>query len=304
MKYIVMLIIAYWMIPSKGFGQVATGQGSSFNIYIFPGYYSAKVRDYLLQNNFSEAHLLTYKAIDPDKNQQVNEDAIRKATAEFYPDKDATGLFIIDWEAQPFIDLRESDADDTRFKAAEAKFMQVVNVLKEFRPQLKVAIYGIPFRATTGGQQKKSSNKLDNLLSRCDVITPSLYIINTDEEVGPQRNMDYLKQNMDLAMDFGTRLNKPVAPFVWYKVHPGNKKFGMNIIPKDKMQRYLGFLDDYNYRGSRLNGIIWWEGGRIDTGGTAVDRGARAFGDKAAAPVSRDSIIMDYTAPFRKARKQ
>jgi hypothetical protein len=301
MKYLMTLMVACLVVPVMLTGQVKPGSDSTFNIYIFPAFYSKKVSDYLLQNNGSVAHLLTYIGIDPDKDQQVDEDAIRKATEKFYPDKDATGLFIIDWEAQPFKDLREYDADDTRFKVAEAKYLQVVNTLKKFRPRLNVGIYGIPFRTQTAAQQKKSGPKLDNLLSRCDVITPSLYIINTDEEVGLQRNMDYLKQNVNQAMDFGYRLKKPVAPFVWYKVHPGNKKFGMSIISKGQMQSYLNFLSSYNYRGSRLNGIIWWEGGeRIDKT-SATNRG---LGDSAArtgasqSEMARDSIILNYTAPF------
>ncbi|WP_298741186.1 hypothetical protein [uncultured Chitinophaga sp.] len=308
MKSLITLIIAcYLFLPLPGLSQDAANGGPPFTIYIFPGYYTSKVRGYLLQNNCAEAHLLTYKGIDPDKDQQVDEDAIRKAAAEFYPGKDDGGLFIIDWEAQPFKDLREYDANDPRFKAAEAKYLQVVNTLKAFRPQLKVGIYGIPFRVLQAGQLKQSSTKLDRLLSRCDVITPSLYIMRTDEEVGQQRNLNYLKQNVDLALSFGSRLKKPVAPFVWYKVHPGNKRFGMNTISRDKMQEYLRFLNTYTYQGTRLNGIVWWEGGeRIDKPATGNKRLNAAAAGAAPAEVekARDRIIVDYTAPFLKARKQ
>jgi len=307
MKYLMTHILACLLAPVMLTGQVRTGDNSAFDIYIFPAFYSKNVSDYLLQNNCAVAHLLTQSMIDPDKNQQPDLDVVKKYTAQLYPETNATGLLVVDWEGQAFNDLRKYDKNNSRFQAAEAAYIRLVSAIKAYRPGLQVGVYGLPFRFFSDAQQVQDDAKLDELLSKCDVLTPSLYIMYTDEEVGEQRNMDYLKQNMDQFLSDGARLKKPVIPFFWYKVHPGNKKFGMNVMSKDKVQKYLSLLSTYSGRAGKLNGIIWWEGGEKIDKTPAVGRGVRAPAAATGASqneMARDSIIMDYTAPFIKKKKQ
>jgi hypothetical protein len=284
------------------------GNDGTFDIYIFPAFYSKNVSDQLLQSNCSVAHLLTQSMIDPDKDQQPDLDAVKKHTAELYPDANATGLFVVDWEGQAFNDLRKYDKDDSRFKAAEDAYVRLVSAIKEYRPGLKVGVYGLPFRSFSGAQRAQNTDtKLDGLLSKCDVLTPSLYIMYTNEEVGEQRNMDYLKQNMDQFLSYGARLKKQVIPFFWYKVHPSNKKYGMNVMPKDIVQKYLGLLSSYSNQAGRINGIIWWEGGEKIDKAPAANKNLGAAAASTAVSKSetaRDSIIINYTAPFIRKKKQ
>jgi hypothetical protein len=125
--------------------------------------------------------------------------------------------------------------------------------------------------------------------------------------VGEQRNMDYLKQNMDQFLSYGARLKKPVIPFFWYKVHPSNKKYGMSVMPKGNVQKYLSLLSTYSNQAGRLNGIVWWEGGEKIDKTPAANRGLGAAAARTGASQSetaRDSIIINYTAPFIKKKKQ
>lgn len=297
-QHLLILMVICYLLPLRAAGQT---DDADFNIYIFSAYYSKNVCDYLLGNNVKEAHLLPQYVIDPDKDQQANLEAIKRYAAKFYPDANATGLFVIDWEAKPFKDLQQNDKNDPEFQAAVAKYQQVVDALKTFRPNVKLGIYGLPFRFFGSRAKMDDAAKLDGLLSRCDVITPSCYIMYTDEQVGAPKNMDYLKQNLDQALSAGRRLGKPVIPFVWYKVHPGNKRFGLAVLPKEQMQRYLDLLTKYSYQGKKINGILWWEGGSIAKS-TANDRQeARAFsGPPGSGGSDRDSIIVNYLAPFLK----
>jgi len=284
------------------------GNDGTFDIYIFPAFYSKNVSDYLLQNNCSVAHLLTQSMIDPDKDQQPDLDAVKKHTAELYPDANATGLFVVDWEGQAFNDLRKYDKGDSRFKAAEDAYVRLVSAIKEYRPGLKVGVYGLPFRSFSDAQRAGNADtKLDGLLSKCDVLTPSLYIMYTNEEVGEQRNMDYLKQNMDQFLSYGARLKKQVIPFFWYKVHPSNKKYGMNVMPKGNVQKYLSLLSTYSNQAGKINGIIWWEGGEKIGKTPAAQKGLGVSAAGTGVPTAetaRDSIIINYTAPFIKKKQQ
>lgn len=308
MKYLMTLMMIGLLAPVMFTGQPRQGNDSTFDIYIFPAFYSKNVSDYLLQTNCAVAHLLTQNMIDPDKDQQPDLDVVKKFTAELYPDANATGLFVVDWEGQGFNDLRKYDKDDSRFKAAEEAYIRLVSAIKEYRPGLKVAVYGLPFRSFSDAQRAQNAdNKLDGLLSKCDALTPSLYIMYTNEEVGEQRNMDYLKQNMDQFLSYGARLKKPVIPFFWYKVHPSNKKYGMSVMPKGYVQKYLSLLSTYSGQAGKLNGIIWWEGGEKIGKAPAAKKGldASAAGTGVLQnEMARDSIIINYTAPFIKRKKQ
>lgn len=307
MKYLTTLMMICLLVPVMFTGQPKQGNDGTFDIYIFPAFYSKNVSDNLLQGNCAVAHLLTQSMIDPDKDQQPDLDAVKKHTAELYPDANATGLFVVDWEGQAFNDLRKYDRDDSRFKSAEDTYIRLVSAIKEYRPGLKVGVYGLPFRSFSDAQRVQNADtKLDGLLSKCDVLTPSLYIMYTNEEVGEQRNMDYLKQNMDQFLGYGARLKKPVIPFFWYKVHPSNKKYGMNVMPKGTVQKYLSLLSTYGNQAGRLNGIIWWEGGEKIDKTPAGNRGvsAAAGADISSGETARDSIIINYTAPFIRKKKQ
>lgn len=298
MKYLSILVFICCMLSITAAGQTSD---TGFNIYIFSAYYSKKVSDYLLSNNAKEAHLLPQAVIDPNKDQEIDEESVKRYAAKFYPDTDATGLFLIDWEGRPYKNLRKNDKNDPQFQAALAKYQQLIDVIKTFRPKVKVGIYGLPFRFFGGGGKMDDATKLDGLLSRCDVITPSLYIVYTDDQVGASKNMDYLRQNLDQALSTGQRLNKPVIPFFWYKVHPGNKQYGMNVMSKDIVQKYLSLLSTYSYQANKINGIIWWEGGEKIVKGPAVNSAVRATaagsGTRQREAV-RDSIIINYAAPL------
>jgi hypothetical protein len=244
MKYLSVLIILCCLLSLTAPGQT---NDSGFNVYIFSAYYSRNVSAYLLTNNVREAHMLPQYIIDTNKDQEMDAESVKRYTEKFYPNAGDTGLFIIDWEAKPFKDLQNNDQNDPQFQAAVAKYQQLVSIIKTMRPRVKVGIYGLPFRFFGSKPGKNDATKLDALLSRCDVITPSCYIVYTDEQVGAPKNVNYLQQNLDQALSAGQRLNKPVIPFVWYKVHPGNKRFGMTVLPKDKMQRYLDLITKYSY---------------------------------------------------------
>jgi len=146
------------------------------------------------------------------------------------------------------------------FIEAEREFAIMINLIKELRPNVKVGIYGIPFRTYYSSQHRWNANdKLDYILSLTDIIFPSLYILFPDKERGVELNDSYFKQNLDTAFDYAERLRKPVIPFVWYIVHTNNKKFGGELLGKSEMKRYLEYVRNYRRSSFKVQGIVWWE---------------------------------------------
>src|SRR5690606_12568763 len=119
-----------------------------------------------------------------------------------------------------------NNLNSVRFKNAEKQFIDLLRYIKGVRPNLKIGIYGIPFRTYYPSQLKwNGDRKFDRLMSMSDIVFPSLYIIYPDKEKGKDANEQYLKDNLDVAFSYGERFNKPVIPFIWYIVHPNNKKY-------------------------------------------------------------------------------
>lgn len=267
---------------------------AGLKVYIFSGRYSEGVRKYLEAHNYPRVRMIPQMMIDANNDLIIEKDSVRKQVAFLFPEKNDTGLCTIDWEGKAFKGLiKEANTKD--FQLAEARFLELISMIRELRPRIRVGIYALPFRVFHTSQLKRNAgNKLDRILSKCDFIAPSLYIMYPDQQIGESRNIEYLKQNLDISFEYAQRLNKPVIPFVWYKVHPGNKLFGNNIVSRQEMENYLTFISRYRYQGKGVEGVIWWEAARRRVN---AKQGARAF---AAQPEASDpdSILVQYTRPF------
>lgn len=72
--------------------------------------------------------------------------------------------------------------------------------------------------------------------------------------------MEYFKKNLDVAFDYAIRLNKPVIPFVWYLIHPSNKRYRYEMIPRMEMLTYIDYIHNYkSYNNNSISGMVWWD---------------------------------------------
>jgi hypothetical protein len=160
-----------------------------------------------------------------------------------------------------FKNLRDYPVTDSRFKFSEAQWITVIQEVRKARPRLKIGLYAIPFRVW-GSWQKINFNpagKYDNLLSLVDFIAPSVYIQFADEVVGHARNIQYIKDNLDIALTFGKRLNKPVYPFIWHRIHPFADMYPYELIQTDVLANYVKFISTYSLNNYKSSGIYFWE---------------------------------------------
>lgn len=172
-------------------------------------------------------------------------------------------MLVLDWEAGPFKWIRDYPETHRRFKYAEGQWIALINEVRKMRPNLKLGIYGMPFRAFNDWQ-KNNYNKpgaLDNIISKIDIITPSLYIGYSDEERGRDFNEKYLKDMLDNAMIYAKRHNKPVMPFVWHRLITGNKVYPRGILQVNAYSDYIKFIKEYSNDGFKVNGVFMWDDG-------------------------------------------
>ena len=103
-----------------------------------------------------------------------------------------------------------------------------------------------------------------------------------------------LIENLKSALIYGIRLNKPVVPYVWYLIHPSNKKFGNQIIGKEEMKLYLNTIKNYCYLDKKAQGIIWWE-----PKDTFYNISEEMKNDRKNI-LTKDEIFIEYTDLFQK----
>jgi len=266
MKKHLIALVTFLIISAQAFSQVAP----SFDIFILPYRFSDKSMNYFRANGFEtkNVRIMTQGNIKDSRDNSFDPDKVKKFILRFYPDVNSNAKLVLDWESDPFKALRDHPENDNRFKAAERKFIGLVDYIKRMRPNLKLSYYSLPNRTWSEGQSAKQNpaGKYDNIMAKLDFVSPSLYLLYTDEEVGHERNLKYMKDNLDVAMAYGRKFSIPVYPFLWHRVHANSPLYPKQIVQKDVYASYFKFVRDYSYKGTEIKGVYLWDGigGRLD----------------------------------------
>lgn len=259
MKKNLFILFAFLVASVQSFGQVT---GFPFEIYVMNWRFGPESLAYFKAQNIVVTNMLTQGNIvsGNDKN-KVDPAKVHKYLKSLFPDLNSSEKLVIDWETDVFRNLRGYPVTDSRYQAAEAEWRKLIGIIREERPQVKIGIYGMPFRSWTKDNVEKINpdRKYDALLSLLDFLTPSVYLLYADEQVGRARNMEYISYNLDVALDYGQRLGKPVYPFFWNRISPGNKKYGKELIPIEAFADYVKYISTYSHNGYKVSGIYWWE---------------------------------------------
>lgn len=289
-----LLFLVLYTLIGYAQGNDSESHQSFPRIYAFEYRYGPNTQVYFENGTFHSARILTQGMIDPNSDGKFDREVVKKFVEKYYPDKTSVGLCILDWEGSNYRDLKRLGSENGRFRAAMDEYVNLIRYVKSIRPNLQVSIYGLPFRFFFPNQrQYNQSHKLDGVLKYCDFIAPSLYIMYTDKQIGHSRNIKYLRDNLEMAFSYGRRLNKPVIPFVWYRIHPSNKQSAWGIIPKNTMVKYLGFMRDFEYQGTKIEGIIWWDQ-NVKGAMSTLRRGA----DLQLSAEKRGDLLVEYTLPL------
>lgn len=269
------------------------------SFYVFPSRYSESAVRYFEshKDQFVFAELLTPSNIEAKGKPGVADvTLLTNYINRVFPDKESVGVCLIDWE-DPFKDIKLYYRDENRYRKIEDEYIKVIKTIKDLRPNVKVGIYGIPFVSFSPRSEVLEVNKnrrFDRLLSFCDLITPAIYLRYSDDEVGRQRNIAYLVNNLNPAVEYGERLNKPVVPFIWHRIHPMNNRYGLQILSKENMEAYLSELFKKKFKnGRKVESVIWYE--------SNLPSSVRSRQNELKKELHlRDSIIINYTQPFLK----
>ena len=238
--------------------QINAQEAERFKLYYAPDKYTNEVRNMLKsQANFNAYRLMLGWHIDPKNKGVVDKESFIKNIIKFYPNLSSNDILCIDLENKVYRDLADYDAGTAGYQKASSAFVWMLKTVKKMRPNVKVGIYGLPFRAYY--PNAKNTNKLDVILSCADYIFPSLYTMYPDSQIGKLRNEKYLKENLSIALEYGIRLKKPVIPFVWSVVHPSNTLSGGQLLSSNEVVQNLKLIENFSYKNTKVKGVVWWD---------------------------------------------
>ncbi|WP_339698162.1 hypothetical protein [uncultured Marixanthomonas sp.] len=237
-------------------------QKSDFNIYVFKSRYSEEGKSFINEQPYlSEIKLLGGYMIDPHKKGTINLESVDKHLKKLFPKPNDEGVLCVNLENRYYDNIRNYDVTHRKYKEAIQEFKKLINFIRIRRPNVKLGIYGLPYRTYYKSQTKWNvGTKLDAILSEVDYIFPSLYVLYPDKEKGEKANNIYWNKNLDTAFSYADRLDKKVIPFVWYIVSTNNKMFGGELLGKNEMSRYLEHIKNYiSPYNCKVDGVVWWE---------------------------------------------
>jgi hypothetical protein len=187
----------------------------------------------------------------------LDETAFRQRINQAFPNPNATGIGVLDWEGSAFNKLRLCDPNNPDFQSALAQYTKAVQIAKSMRPNMKWGYYALPF-GIRDANERQWNNTIAPLLQECDVFFPSLYqYYPKSSKTGDDENA-YIKKYITEMLRLATKYNKMVMPFVWDRIYVNQGAKSLTLISlKDFELRILNIMNT-TYKGKGIDGMVWW----------------------------------------------
>lgn len=260
------LYINAWLVCCTGTAAVAQAQTvkatkENPRLYMAISGLGDKANAYVQQqSNISTAKMIGQSSIVTKNSLNVDSVSLTNIIRKIYPDKNATGVCILDWEGEALDILTNKHEDDPGYQKIATQFKRAVIIAKRERPNVQWGIYGLPFRTVSANEKwQRQCYQLRDLLKYVDVICPSLYMIYSERVVSRSYNERYIENNLRIALELGQELNKPVLPFVWPRWQGKGDSF-MTLVPADAFSAYVKKIMDAQVNGNKPAGLVFWDG--------------------------------------------
>lgn len=223
--------------------------------YYFVDYHVTK--DIYLEHQ--KIKIIGASGIDPHDKGSIDYKLLERNLIKMFPEKEAKGILCIDLENSIYKGLMNNNKEHPKVTKSIGEFVGMIYFVKNKRPNVKVGIYAMPFPFYYSSQKKRNEvGKLDEILSKVDIIFPSLYVYYPAVQKGLQSNLKFLEENLEEASIYAKKYNKEIIPLVWYLIHPSNKKYRAAMIDKSEMKEYIDFIWSFSESKFKLKGILIW----------------------------------------------
>lgn len=200
--------------------------------------------------------------IDPDKSGNLNKASFSKSIQKAFPDKNYSGLIILDWEGEDFDVLKFKPINNNTYNNSLKKYLDLVKYTRQLRPKAQIGIYDIPmaiYFVKVDTTWRRRNSLIESLINACDVLMPSLYDIYPTGAVSWQDDTTYITEVLKLTLEKAAKFNKAVIPFVWHRYSDAIQESGLYAIEPEEFYRQIKLMSEISYNGRRINGVIWWQ---------------------------------------------
>jgi len=187
----------------------------------------------------------------------LDEAAFRQRIGQVFPDANATGIGVLDWEGSAFSKLRNGDPNSSDYKQGLAEYMKAIVIAKQMRPNMQWGYYALPF-LSRDKNFRTWNDAIAPLLQQCDVFFPSLYQYYPQSSRSGDSESSYIDQNIATCLRLAAKYNKKVMPFVWHRLYPDNKDKGLKLVPVSDFENRIKDLVNVQINGKGIDGLVWW----------------------------------------------
>ena len=208
------------------------------------------VNDFITNNNLGRIDFIYQN--DFVTNNNYDEAKLIKTINQKFTDKNQSGMAILDWEGVGFNSLTSPGNTGDHYRKQFAEAIQKARLL---RPNVKWSYYGLPTREfwRTDDAWRQKNLSLMPFFSNLDFLAPSLYIFYSFTQASEKLQQNYIDNNIALARQIGSKLNKPVFAVVNHRYHPSNKLLGNQQAPVNLFTFYVKRI--FN---DGADGVVWW----------------------------------------------
>lgn len=262
----ILLLLVIVIIPHAAATQQLEKRKQPFEIYLDVGINDEELKDFKARSNLKTLKRFTRGFLTRSNNWTVDYDWLKYNIIEAFPSESDEGFLVIDWEGQAINELKTYAKNPKMYPERIKEYIRIVETVKSVRPNIRVGIYGIPFRMWSDRQLAKNPydyELLFPLLKKCDFISPSLYHLYANTEVPQNKNIKYFKINTQIALKLGRVLNKPVIPYIGVRYYTKKSKFSWELVSTSTFIQDMKQIISSSDHGKHIRGFVLWNGDRF-----------------------------------------
>lgn len=224
-------------------------------------------KEYIYDSDLSMATVFYLVDVASNDGKYLNEEVFIRRINDKLPDREESGLAIIDWERHSINVFREYD-DPLEHQRMIGQFQEAYCLAKALRPNIQWGFYGLPLRTYDGINEKwlSANDRLLPLLKSVDILAPALYIYSTNPRVyhitAPIKEYgrgDYLVDNLECFLEVAKDLEKKIYPFIWHRMNSSDNDRALRLMPLNTFKNHVQIILSTDFQDRKVDGLIWWD---------------------------------------------
>lgn len=213
------------------------------------------------KNGITNIKLINMGFVDTKDKAIVDEEKLTKVIEDLFPDKTQKYIGMFDWEGKALESLINLPQESKEYQRVYQEHIKAYKIAKKLRPKIKFGFYGMPTCDywVRDDKWRKKNMKLIPLLKEFDILFPCIYDYYKDSNpnAGKERDHLYVKENVEISIEIGKQLKKPIYPVIWHR-WLNKDECDECLIPLEEFIPHIQAALAASYKGGKIDGLVWW----------------------------------------------